>query len=319
MATTPVITTTKVKRVGGTAGRWFRIVASRRTRPRWLVPSLMILAFIFVAVFANQLAPYNPNSQNLLAALQGPGWHHLLGTDDLGRDELSRLLVATRTSMLAALIALGISLALGVIPGVIAGYRGGVVDHVVVWLGDFLLSFPSILLAIGVVAVLGHGIVPVMATIGVLYATRFMRVARAVSLEARRLAYIEAAQVSGAGRWYVVRRHILVRVLPATGAAAASTVGLAMLQEATLSFLGLGVTVPNASWGSMLQEGFTYVTQTPFGVLFPGIAIIIAVWAFNLLADALHDRSSSALASITAEHDGATLSPAIAVEGELAE
>jgi peptide/nickel transport system permease protein len=278
--------------------RGLRRAWSKKTRPAWLFPSFVILSVAFVAVFAHQLVPYNPNAQNLNETLQGPSWQHLLGTDDLGRDELSRLLIATRTSMIAALLAVGTSMVLGVLPGVVAGYRGGNVDHLVVWVGDFLLSFPSILLAIGVVAVVGPGLVPVMLTVGVVYSTRFMRVARSVAMESRNLSYVEAARSMGASSGYIVQRHVLIRVLPAVGAAAASTLGLAMLQEATLSFLGLGVTIPNASWGSMLQEGFTYVTHTPLGVLIPGLAIIITVYAFNLLADALHDRSSAALAAV---------------------
>jgi peptide/nickel transport system permease protein len=276
-------------------------------------PAGLILVIVLIAVFAHQLVPDNPNAQNLTITLQGPSWHHLLGTDDLGRDELSRLIIATRTSMLAALIAVVVALALGLIPGVVAGYRGGVLDHAVVWVGDFLLSFPSILLAIGVVAVVGPGLVPVMVTVGVLYSTRFMRVARSVALESRGLPYVEAARSSGASTGYIVRRHILIRVLPAVGAAGASTVGLAMLQEATLSFLGLGVTVPNASWGSMLQEGFSYVTQTPLGVLIPGLTIIVTVYAFNLLADSLHDRSVSSLLTVhTDVGPAAELEPAVA-------
>jgi ABC-type dipeptide/oligopeptide/nickel transport system permease subunit len=274
------------------------VVWSKKARPAWLFPGLVVLSVVFVAVFAHQLTPYNPNSQTLTVTLQGPSWAHLLGTDDLGRDELSRLLVATRTSMFAALIAVGTALLLGVVPGVVAGYRGGNIDHLVVWIGDFLLSFPSILLAIGVVAVVGPGLVPVMLTIGVLYSTRFMRVARSVAMESRTLSYVEAALAMRASSAYIIRRHVLVRVLPAVGAAAASTLGLAMLQEATLSFLGLGVTIPNASWGSMLQEGFSYVTHTADGVLIPGLAIIITVYSFNLLADAFHDRSSAVLATI---------------------
>jgi peptide/nickel transport system permease protein len=291
-----------------TTWRLLGVAWHRKTRPAWLFPSLVILVVVVVAVFAHQLVPYDPNAQNLDATLQNPSWQHWLGTDDLGRDELSRLIVATRTSAIAGVIAVGTSLLLGVVPGVAAGYVGGYVDHVVVWVGDFLLSFPSILLAIGVVAVVGPGLVPVMVTIGVLYSVRLMRVSRSVALESRNLSYVEAARATGASSAYIVRHHVVVRVLPAVGAAAASTLGLAMLQEATLSFLGLGVTIPNASWGSMLQEGFTYVTHTALGVLIPGLAIIITVYAFNLLADAFHDRSSAALATV---HEDFLLAPVL--------
>ena len=252
--------------------------------------SLGFLAFVVViAILAPLLAPHDPNSQDLRAVLQAPSGSHWLGTDDVGRDVLSRLLYASRVSLLAALLAVSVALVLGLVPGLVAGYARGWIDSVVMRVADALMAFPPLILAVALVGVLGPGLTNAMIAVGIVFAPRFLRVLRGAALSVREETYIEAARGLGCSPTKVLFRHVLPNVLSPLIVQISFAAGTAMLAEASLSFLGLGVQPPDASWGAMLGRAYRFYDQTPWVVVFPGVAIALTVLAFNLLGDALRD------------------------------
>lgn len=252
--------------------------------------SLGFLAFVVViAILAPILAPHDPNSQDLRAVLQSPSGDHWLGTDDVGRDVLSRLLYASRVSLLAALLAVSVALGLGLIPGLIAGYARGWVDSVVMRIADALMAFPPLILAVALVGVLGPGLTNAMIAVGIVFSPRFLRVLRGAALSVREETYIEAARGIGCSSTKILRRHVLPNVLSPLIVQVSFAAGTAMLAEASLSFLGLGVQPPDASWGAMLGRAYRFYDRAPWVVVFPGVAIALTVLAFNLLGDALRD------------------------------
>ncbi len=252
--------------------------------------SLGFLAFVVViAVLAPLLASHDPNSQDLRAVLQSPSSDHWLGTDDVGRDVLSRLLYASRVSLLAALLAVSVALVLGLVPGLVAGYARGWIDSVVMRVADALMAFPPLILAVALVGVLGPGLTNAMIAVGIVFSPRFLRVLRGAALSVREETYIEAARGLGCSPTKVLLRHVLPNVLSPLIVQVSFAAGTAMLAEASLSFLGLGVQPPDASWGAMLGRAYRFYDQAPWVVVFPGVAIALTVLAFNLLGDALRD------------------------------
>lgn len=257
-------------------------------------PAMVALTFIGIVVAiviaAPLLATHDPHAQDLASYLQRPGTDgHLLGTDDLGRDLYSRILYAGRVSLLAALQAVGLGLALGVLPGLVAGYLGGRVDGVIMRITDAVMAFPPLILAIALVGVLGPGLTNAMTAIGVIFAPRFVRLVRASVLSVRQEVYIEASRSIGTPTATILARHVLPNVLSPLLVQVTLATALAMLAEASLSFLGLGVQPPDASWGSLLQRGFRRVEQAPWLTVFPGLPIALTVLAFNVLGDGLRD------------------------------
>lgn len=261
----------------------------RKQRPAVL--SLLFLVLLTaIAVFAPWLAPADPDDQNLRDVLAGPGSAgHLLGTDQFGRDVLSRMLVAGRISLLAAVEAVGVAVVLGVPLGLVGAYLGGRVDRWVVRLSDAFMSFPPLILAVAIVAARGPGLTNAMFAVGLVTAPRLLRLVRSTVLSVREETYIEAARSIGAPSGRIIRKHVLPNVLSPLLVQLSLVAAFAMLAEATLSFLGLGVVPPQASWGSMLQEGARFVSLAPHLVIFPGIAIALTVLAFNVLGDGLRD------------------------------
>lgn len=272
----------------GVSGRRRFLRRFRKQTPAKIALGFLLLV-IALSLLAPLLAPFDPAEQDYQSLLQPPGGDHLLGTDELGRDTLSRLLFAGRISLLAAVQAVGVGLALGVIPGLIAGYFGGRVDTVVMRLADALMSFPPLILAIAIVGVLGPSLTNAMVAVGVIFAPRFLRLVRGASLGVRQETFIEASLSIGTGTPKIMTRHVIPNIVAPLIVQIAVSMALAMLSEASLSFLGLGVQPPQASWGSLVARGFREISSSPWLTVFPGIAIALTVLALNVLGDGLRD------------------------------
>jgi peptide/nickel transport system permease protein len=262
-------------------------------RFRRQVPALIALGYLVLVVLSALCAPllatHDPLQQNLSGVLQPPGGGHVLGTDDLGRDVFSRALYAGRISLVAAAQAVAVAVVLGVVPGLIAGYAGRRVDAVIMRVTDALMSFPPLILAIAFVGVLGPSLTNAMFVIGVIFAPRFVRLVRGTVLSIREETFIEASRSIGTPTARVIWRHVLPNALSPLIVQISLTAAMAMLAEASLSFLGLGVQPPDASWGSMIERGFRYTAAAPWLTIFPGLLIALTVLAFNLLGDGLRD------------------------------
>jgi peptide/nickel transport system permease protein len=251
---------------------------------------LLVAIFVLFAVFAPFIAPQDPANINLPARLAAPSAAHWFGTDELGRDILSRVIYGARISMLVGASVVAASLLLGLIVGSIAGYYGGRVDRFVnVIVMNAFLSFPGILLAIAFVAFLGPGIFNLILALSLGGWVGYARLVRAQVLATREREFVEAARALGASDWRVITRHILPNIIQPVIVQAAIGMAGAVLAEATMSFLGLGVPPPTASWGSMLNDGRSHLFDAPHLVLFPAAAVMLAVLSFNFIGDALRD------------------------------
>jgi peptide/nickel transport system permease protein len=244
---------------------------------------------VLVAVFAPVVARQSPNAQDLTAILKGPSAAHWLGTDDLGRDVWARLVYGTRSSLLASVLAVGVALVIGVPVGLLSGFLGSWTDALLMRVVDTLLAFPAIVLAIGIVAAIGPGLVTSMVGVGIVFSPSIARVTRAQVLEAKVHLYIDAATTFGSPARKTILRHILRNVAQPIIVQATFLLGLALLAEASLSFLGLGVQAPESSWGVMLQTASQFADIDPGQVYPAGIAIALTVLAFNALGDGLRD------------------------------
>ncbi|MBM4569086.1 ABC transporter permease subunit [Rhodococcus hoagii] len=266
----------------GFASRFLGFV---RRRPVTAIAGAFVLLLVLMAVFAPLIAPYDPYAQDVVNRLQPPSSAHWLGTDDYGRDVLSRLIYGARISLQASLQAVALALVLGLPLGVIAGYRGGWVDTVLTRIMDALMSAPSLVLAITIVAVLGSGITNAMLAVGLVMAPRFYRVARASTMDVRGDTYIEASVALGCKTSRTIVRHILPNVMPPIVLVISVSLGTAVAAEASLSFLGLGAKAPAASWGSMLSTAASNMQLAPYLVWPPGVMIFLTVLAFTYLGD----------------------------------
>lgn len=255
--------------------------------PVSLAGALVLLLVVLAAVLGPTLAPYGANDTDVTRALQGPSGTHWFGTDDLGRDQFSRVLVAARVSMEVALVSVGISLVVGVGVGLVSGYLGGVTDGVLMRVVDVLFAFPVLLLALAIVAVLGPGLSSAMIAIGVVYTPIFARVARASTLSVRNEPYVQASRTMGTGNAYVVWHHVLPNISGPVIVQTSLSLAFAILSEAALSFLGLGVQPPRPSWGRMLFDAQDFVGVAWWMSVFPGLAILLTTLAFNLVGDGL--------------------------------
>lgn len=265
--------------------------ARRIWRAGWSVRlALVVLAAVAVlAVAGPALAPQDPLVQDASAALQEPSLAHLLGTDYLGRDVLSRLFAGAPASLVSALAAAVIGLVLGAIPGALSAFLPRTAEWFSLRIVDALLALPFILFAIVFAALLGNGLVQATLAIGILLAPGFFRISRAATLRVRDSQYIDAAGYLGASAWWVLRRHVWRQVAPNLVVASVSALGGALLAVASLTFLGIGVQPPAPTWGGMLSSDLGYLGQRPWGPLAPALAIIITVGALNLVADAARD------------------------------
>lgn len=287
---TPPLRNTELMNVRGQNKARTFVVFRRFLRARMAPVGLIIcLLVIIAAVFAPFIAPFDPAKTDILHALQRPNKNHWLGTDDLGRDIFSRVIYGSRVSLLVGIIAVGAALLIGTIIGVAAGYFGGGVDNVAMRLMDSVLAFPALVLAISVAAVLGAGIKAPMIAIAVVYVPTFARVARGQVLATKEQEFVLAAHTIGSGHNRVMFRHILPNIAAPLIVQTSLSVAFAILAEASLSFLGLSVSPPTASWGRMVSEGRQYLQGAPWLVFGPGIAIFLTVMGLNFVGDALRD------------------------------
>jgi peptide/nickel transport system permease protein len=249
-----------------------------------------VLTLITAAsLLAPWIAPYEPNQIDVMNRLAGPTPQHWLGTDALGRDTFSRLLYAGRVSLAAAALAVSIAVVVGVPLGLAAGYFGGWVDWLLGRLADVLMTFPAVILAIAIIAATGPGLVNAMVALGIVYAPRLLRVVRSSTLAVRQETYVEASISIGTPAHSVITRRILPNVLSPLLVQISLMLAAALLAEAALSLLGLGVVPPTSSFGHMLGRGFTQIRTTPLLVWYPGIMIALATLSFNLIGDGLRD------------------------------
>jgi len=257
--------------------------------PLW-IGLLLLTIYAVVAVIGPLLSPYDANAQDLIGILEPPSAAHLMGTDQIGRDILSRLIVGTRFTLGAALLAVAISCAIGVTLGLVAGYIGGPVDTAITSLIDLLLTIPSLILAIAVASVIGAGMTGLVVATTAGFVPRLARLIRGRVLEIREEDFIQAAISSGTRRAKILRRHILPNALTIVIIETSLLAGQAVLVGAALGFLGLGVQPPAPEWGTMLGAGREFIEVAPHLVIAPGIAISLLVFAFNLFGDGLRDH-----------------------------
>jgi len=258
-------------------------------RPAAVFGGAVLLLVLVLALLAPWLAPYDPLATSWSAVRKAPSAAHWFGTDEVGRDLLSRVIWGARASLSAGLVAVVIAVAIGLPLGMVAGYLGGWVDMVIGRLTDAMLAIPFLILAIALAAFLGPSLQNAMIAIGVTATPLFVRLARGQVLQARAEDWVEAARSVGNPRARILVRHILPNILPPVLVQATLTIASAIIAEASLSFLGLGQQPPAPSWGSMLNTAQRFLTQAPWMALFPGAAIFLTVLAFNLFGDALRD------------------------------
>jgi peptide/nickel transport system permease protein len=277
-------------------------VTSKPARPRWretlgllarnrtaLIAALVLLAIIVVAVFDETFAPQGANEQDIANRLESPSWSHPFGTDDLGRDILSRVILGASVSLKVGFLSVGLALVVGTLLGLLAGFYAGWTDDVLMRLMDMLFAFPAVLLAIAILAIRGPGTSNTIIAIAIVYVPIFARVTRASVLGVREEVYVRASRSVGASDFRLITRHVLPNAAPPIIVQTSISLAFAVLAEAALSFLGLGTQPPNPSWGLMLAEGRGYIDLAWWLAFFPGMAIVITVLCFNLLGDGLRD------------------------------
>lgn len=267
-----------------------RLTFIRLKRNHLAVIGLIVLAIlVFTAIFANQLAPYSFSKQNLKGRLQPPSTQHWLGTDEFGRDVLSRLIFGARVSLQVGLVAVSISLIIGGALGAAAGYYGGKLDHFIMRVMDIQLSIPTILLAIAISAALGPGLFNLMVAVGISSIPSFARLLRASVLSVKEMEFVEAARAMGASDLRIVATHILPNCCAPLIVQSTLRVANAILSAASLSFIGLGIQPPFPEWGGMLSSARGYLRGSAYLSIFPGIAIVVTIIALNFIGDGLRD------------------------------
>jgi peptide/nickel transport system permease protein len=290
MADRAALDTERVSRARGGAARGWRQFLRPALRNRLvLFGAGIIVLMVVLAGLANLVAPYDPTEMKVIDALKGPSGSHLFGTDRFGRDVLSRTIHGTRIALGVALSSIGIAVLIGSVLGLIGGYVGGWSDMLIGRVMDILFSFPTLVLAIAIAAMMGPGLNNAVLAIAVVYVPLFCRVARGPVIAERAKEHVAAAIALGGGSLRIIFRHILPNVLAPLIVQASVSLAFAILIEASLSYVGLGTQPPDPSWGTMLNEGRTYLETAPWMSIFPGLAIMLAVLGFNLLGDGLRD------------------------------
>jgi peptide/nickel transport system permease protein len=252
--------------------------------------AVIVFVTVVAAVFGPWVVPYDPSSQELALRLSGPTGAHWFGLDELGRDIFARVLSGARISLVVGLVVVSVSSTIGIVLGAIAGYFGGRVDEAISRVVDILLAFPGLLLAIALVAVLGPSLTNVVLALSLIGWVGYARLVRGQVLRTRELEFVQAAKALGATTPRILARHVIPTTLPAVTVQATLGMGGAILAEAALSFLGLGVQPPTPSWGTMLSYGRGHLLDAPHLTIFPGLAIAVLVLGFNFLGDGLRDR-----------------------------
>jgi len=250
---------------------------------------VLIILVVLAAIFAPLLSPYDPRDQSIMNRFSSPKTDHFLGTDEFGRDILSRVIWGSRTSLMVGILSVLFAGFTGTSLGIIAGYRGGVTENVIMRLADAFLSLPSLLMGLIVIVALGSGASKVVISIAVALTPRFIRLAHGPTLSLKEVGFVEAARASGGSGIRIMLTHILPNIIGPIAVMATLWVATAIRIEASLSFLGLGTQPPNSSWGLMLKSGVNNIIISPWLAVFPGIAIMLAVMAFNMVGDGLRD------------------------------
>ncbi len=266
--------------------RFWRAVWSNKTT---LIGIILTSFILLVALLAPWMAPFDAIEQDFSSIDLAPGPIHILGTDNYGRDVLSRIIMGTRVSLTIALSAVGIALTVGGLVGIIAGYKGGIVDTVTVRIIDMLMTFPTTILGLMVLAVLGSGMINLSVAIAIAITPRFARVARGSAIAMRERDYIQAARALGMSDMRIIFVHVLPNIANEILTISTLWTATAILQEANLSFIGLGVKPPMPSWGGMIRDGVNQLLNQPWLSIAPGVAIFIVVLAFNMIGDGLRD------------------------------
>jgi peptide/nickel transport system permease protein len=254
-----------------------------------LVGATLVLVFLGLTTVAPWLAPYDPVAADFAEVLSPPSWRHPFGTDDIGRDILSRVVYGSRVSLQAGLFTVAVALSVGLPLGLLAGFFGGRIDDLIMRGIEVILSFPTLVLALGITVVLGPKLIHALFAIGIVFVPHFARLMRAQVLSIKENDFVAAARALGASDQRVMRRHILPNCLAPILVQSSFSIAFAILTEAALSFLGLGTQPPTPSWGIMLAMGRGYLEQAPWLGAFPGLAIFLTVLGFNLLGDGIRD------------------------------
>jgi len=272
-----------------TGARRYQVVRRLVRRPATMIAAGVVLAFIGIALGAAHLAPFDPTATDFAAVRKAPSAVHLLGTDEVGRDVLSRLIWGARASLLAGVIPVTLAVSLSIPLGLLAGYTGGWLDSWMMRLNDAMLAIPFLIVAIALAAFLGPSLRNAMIAIGIASLPTFVRLARGTVLALKTEDYVEAARALGCSRPRIAGRHILPNMLPPLIIQSSIAVAAAIIAEASLAFLGLGQQPPAPSWGSMLNAAQRYLSQAPWMALYPGLTIFAIVMALNVLGDGLRD------------------------------
>lgn len=254
-----------------------------------VVGAVIALVVLLTAVFAFLISPYDPLDMDVFHRLTPPERSHPLGTDEYGRDVLSRIIWGTQISLTVGFFSVLLGMIMGTAMGVMAGYSGGRTDTSIMRMVDVLLSFPTLITAIMIAAILGSGLVKLIITIGIVFAPRFARLAYGPTLAVKEMEYVSSAKVIGASSFRIIIRHILPNIFGEVMVAGTLWMGTAIMAEASLSFLGLGVSPPTPTWGNLIRSGIDVLADAPWLSLFPGLSILITVLAFNMIGDGLRD------------------------------
>lgn len=270
--------------------RWVALWRFIRIKPVGSIGAIIVFVLFFAAIFADVIAPYDPYEMHYDKLFSAPGYEFPLGSDNFGRDLLSRIIYGSRVSLVVGFCSIGLAGILGMIVGVVSGFFGGKTDLIVQRIMDIMMSFPTLVLALCIVAALGSSLLNVVLAIAIVETPRIMRVVRSAALAIKETQYVDAAIAMGAGNNRILFRHIMPNCVAPWLIVFSAYLGVAILLEATLSFLGLGVPPPTPSWGGMLSgAGREFVEKAPWMAIYPGLAISAIVFGFNLFGDALRD------------------------------
>lgn len=264
---------------------WFRLKKNKLA----LLGFTVIMILIFTAIFANFIAPYNPNEQNFSSTLEGPSSEHIFGTDQFGRDIFSRIIYGSRISLQVGFFVVIFSALIGGFLGAVAGYFGGKFGNVIMRFMDILLSIPPILLAISIIAALGNSLPNLMIAVGISSIPRYTRIVRASVISIKNEEFVEAAKATGSSDLRIIFKHVIPNCLAPVIVQGTLGMGFAILTTAGLSFIGLGIQPPTPEWGSMLSGARNYIRGYPYMTIFPGLAIVVIIFGLNVLGDGLRD------------------------------
>ena len=292
---TPTRTSARQSRLHGVSATLQQLIH----RPAGLIGLIIVVGLIILAVLPGIFAPYEPDAQTISDRLQGPSMDHLLGTDRLGRDTLSRLIYGVGIALIVALPAVLSALVIGLLLGIVAAWRGGLIDAVLVIVMDVLQAFPAVILALALLALLGPSLRNVIIVVSIAFIPNYARVSRALVFSAKANQWVEAERALGASTLRIVFTHILPNIMPPLFILMAMDIPSAIVIEAGLSFLGLGVQPPTPSWGVILSDGFQSIMQSPWAVVFASIILMITTLGFTMLGETLRDIVDPRLSGLT--------------------